>query len=93
MDGGTDPIMFEVYLDTARDRRCRVVYFTELGEDDRDAAIDAAMAGEHVFDGFIHGDRVDAAKAVLSAFAARLDAGAGGSGDELGQLLAPFLAR
>jgi hypothetical protein len=93
MDGGTDPIMFEVYLDTARDRRCRVVYFTELDEDDRDAAIDAAMAGEHVFDGFIDGARVDAAKAVLSAFASRLDAGVRGTGDELARLLAPFLAR
>jgi hypothetical protein len=92
MDGGTDPIMFEVYLDTARDR-CRVVYFTELDENDRDAAIDAAMAGEHVFDGLIDGARIDAAKAVLSAFASRPDAGAPGTADELAGLLAPFLAR
>jgi hypothetical protein len=93
MDGAPEPIMFEVYLDTARGGRCRVVYFTELDEHDRDAAIDAAMAGAHVFDGFIAGGRVDEAKAALAAFASRVDAGAGGTGDELGRLLAPFLAR
>jgi hypothetical protein len=89
---GTGNIMFEVFRDSARDGRCRVVYFTELDEHARDAAIESAMAGEHVFGGFLDGTAVDAAKAVLSAFTDQADGGAA-AGDRLERLLAPFLVR
>lgn len=46
-------IMFEIYREAEPPRHYRVVYFTELDEHQREEEIERAMAGEHVFDGFI----------------------------------------
>lgn len=46
-------IMFEIYRDAADGGRYRVVYFTELGEREREAEISRAANGEHLFDGYI----------------------------------------
>ena len=46
-------IMFEIYREAAEDGRYRVVYFTELGEHEREREISDAARGDHVFDGFI----------------------------------------
>jgi hypothetical protein len=90
-DGGA--IMFEVYR-TGGDRGCyRVVYFTELGADERDAAIEAALAGEPFFDGFLAGARLEAAKGVLAAFTRGLNEGRAGTRGDLERRLTPFLAR
>jgi hypothetical protein len=49
----TKKVMFEIYRDTASDGQYKVVYFTELGEHDKETEIAEAMRGEHVFDGFL----------------------------------------
>jgi hypothetical protein len=91
MDAEIGKIMFEVYRELAFDRRYRAVYFTDLDEAQRDAAIEAACAGEHVFDGFIKAEDREAATRVLESFLARVNAGANASVEELAGLLAAFL--
>jgi hypothetical protein len=86
-----DGIMFEVYRDGSNGRY-HVVYFTELDEHDRDQAIDAALAGEHFFDGFIDGRDVGAAKQVLAEFVARLNSGEPATAAEIEVLLQRCLA-
>ena len=46
-------IMFEIYREAVDNGRYRVVYFTELGEHERETEIGNALRGDHVFDGFI----------------------------------------
>jgi hypothetical protein len=46
-------IMFEIYRDAADSGRYHVVYFTELGEHEREMEISRAANGEHLFDGYI----------------------------------------
>ncbi len=55
MNGVVDSkkLMFEIYRDPNLEQGYRVVYFTELGEHEREEEIGNAMRGEHVFDGFI----------------------------------------
>jgi hypothetical protein len=58
-------VMFEIYRDTALTGQYKVVYFTELGEHDKDTEIGEAMRGEHVFDGFLlHRERQEGKQAV-----------------------------
>ena len=49
----TKKVMFEIYRDTSLTGQYKVVYFTELGEHDKDIEIADAMRGEHIFDGFL----------------------------------------
>ncbi|MFZ0704213.1 MAG: hypothetical protein WAM71_01330 [Candidatus Korobacteraceae bacterium] len=49
----TKKVMFEIYRDTSLTGQYKVVYFTELGEHDKDTEIADAMRGEHIFDGFL----------------------------------------
>ena len=48
-----DKIMFEIYKENTYSKEYRVVYFTELHEDNKEREIDRAMKGDHVFDGYI----------------------------------------
>jgi|TARA_B100001105_G_C22297406_1_gene402266 hypothetical protein len=48
-----DKIMFEIYKENTYSKEYRVVYFTELNEDNKEREIDRAMKGDHVFDGYI----------------------------------------
>ncbi|SVA36063.1 uncharacterized protein METZ01_LOCUS88917 [marine metagenome] len=48
-----DKIMFEIYKENMYSKEYRVVYFTELNEDNKEREIDRAMKGDHVFDGYI----------------------------------------
>ena len=60
-------IMFEIYLDTTYTQKHEATYYTELGEAQKGPAITRAVAGTHVYDGFINEWRSDEAKA-LDAF-------------------------
>jgi hypothetical protein len=53
LSADTKKVMFEIYRDTSVTGQYKVVYFTELGEHDKDTEIADAMRGEHVFDGFL----------------------------------------
>jgi hypothetical protein len=71
----SDKVMFEIYREEGYSRRYRVVYFTELGEHDKESRINAAMAGEHVYDGFIGGPHISEAKRAIADLLERLNAG------------------
>ena len=71
-----DRTMFEIYREATYGRLYRVVYFTELGEHDKEAEIGRAMSGEHVFDGFIRDLDKAEAKRVIARFVDSLNHGA-----------------
>ena len=71
-------IMFEIYREREYNRAYRVVYFTELGDHNREHEINKAMAGEHFLDGFIAEKARDDAKRAISRIVEDLN-----SGDEL----------
>jgi hypothetical protein len=85
-----DKIMFEIYRAVDGGRRCCVVYFTELDERNREAEIDRALAGEHIYDGFIRGSSLEQAKQVISGILARLNAGEEVAAVEVRALMAAF---
>ncbi|MFQ5872796.1 MAG: hypothetical protein ACE5JL_03210 [Dehalococcoidia bacterium] len=68
-------IMYEIYQEEGYDGRYRVVYFTELREHNKEREINRAMAGRHVYDGFIQEWRKEEAKAIINVFVERLNAG------------------
>lgn len=68
-------IMFEIYREPADDRRYRVVYFTELGEHERETEIGNAARGDHVLDGFILSRERSQAKEAISRILERLNNG------------------
>lgn len=72
----TKKVMFEIYRDASLTGQYKVVYFTELGEHDKDTEIADAMRGEHVFDGFLlHRDRQEG-KQVVDEILGELNRGA-----------------
>jgi len=86
-----DKIMFEIYRAGDEPNRYRVVYFTELEEGDRDVAISQALAGEHVFDGFISAHDAVGAKAAIASLIVRLNGGEDWNSPRLRGALADFL--
>ncbi len=71
----SDKIMYEIYLEEGYNNRYHVVYFTELTDHNKEREINRAMAGRHVYDGFIRERRKDEAKAIIDAFIERLNTG------------------
>ncbi len=70
-----DKVMFEIYKETEYTGKYRVVYFTELQDHNKETEINHAMAGEHVFDGFIKNFRKDEAKEIINALLGRMNNG------------------
>jgi len=71
----SDKVMFEIYRETGYTGQYRVVYFTELGDHNKESEINHAMAGEHFFDGFIKNFGKDEAKKIIDGLVARLNQG------------------
>lgn len=67
-------VMFEIYRDAPGAGAYRVVYYSELEEHERDDAIEKALNGQHVFDGFV--PTGEEPKARIAALLERLNAGA-----------------
>jgi hypothetical protein len=88
----SDKIMFEIYKETTYSGKYRVVYFTELQDHNKEAEISRAMAGEHVFDGFIRAYRKDQAKEIIDKLLARLNEGEAISPSEIELELKPYMA-
>jgi hypothetical protein len=86
----TDRIMFEIYRETTYSGRYRVVYFTELNDHNRDTEINRALAGEHVYDGFISSFRKDEAKHIIEAAVAQLNEGKALDPQVLAEALTPY---
>lgn len=88
----TKKVMFEIYRETDFSGRYKVVYFTELGEHDKETEIADAMRGEHIFDGFLLHRERSQAKQVVEEIVERLNRGESIGSAEIEQLLQPYLA-
>jgi hypothetical protein len=84
--------MFEVYREASYNRRYRVVYFTELNDNNKEAEINRAIAGDHFFDGFLDDKGKDEAKLIIERTLERLNQGEQVTPQELEQDLAGHLA-
>ena len=84
--------MFEIYRDTGYGGAYKVVYFTELGEHDRERQIDDAMRGEHIFDGFLLHRESQRAKHEVAVIIDRLNHGESLDTNAIEERLKPFLA-
>jgi hypothetical protein len=82
--------MFEIYREDGYSRKYRVVYFTELGEHNKEAEISRAMAGEHLFDGFLKDYGKDTAKEIIARFVDDLNHGGSVDLTRLREALAPY---
>jgi hypothetical protein len=87
-----DKIMFEIYKDVARDGSYRVIYFTELDDHNREAEINRAANGEHLYDGFIRNREKDKAKLALGRIIERLNTGESMQPAQIQQELSSFIA-
>ena len=88
----TKKVMFEIYRESDFSGRYKVVYFTELGEHDKETEIADAMRGEHIFDGFLLHRERSQAKQVVEEIVERLNRGESIGSAEIEQLLQPYLA-
>jgi len=88
----TKKVMFEIYRDASLSGQYKVVYFTELGEHDKETEIADAMRGEHVFDGFLLHRERNQAKQVMEQILDRLNRGESMDQAMIEQMLQPFLA-
>ena len=86
----TERIMFEIYREASYDQRYRVVYFTELNDHNRETEINRALAGEHLYDGFIRGFHKDEAKRIIEQAVAQLNQGQEVDLQALAEALAPY---
>jgi len=87
----SDKIMFEIYRESTYSGEYRVVYFTELQDHNKEAEINRAAAGEHVFDGFIRPYKKDLAKETIGKLLDRMNAGEKLSSEEIAQQLKLFM--
>ena len=88
----TKKVMFEIYRENSFGGRYRVVYFTELGEHDKETEIADAMRGERVFDGFLLHRERNQAKQVVDEILDRLNSGELVDETLIEQKLQPYLA-
>ena len=70
-----DKVMYEIYRETQYTGKYRVVYFTELNENNKEFEINRALAGEHFYDGFIRNYRKEEAKEIIEALLKRMNEG------------------
>jgi hypothetical protein len=87
----SDKIMFEIYRETTYTGRYRVVYFTELQDHNKETEIARAMAGEHIYDGFIRAYRKDQAKEMIEKLLIRMNEGEAVSPAQIEIELKPFI--
>jgi hypothetical protein len=88
----TKKVMFEIYRDGDFGGKFKVVYFTELGEHDKEKEIDDAMRGQHIFDGFLLHRERNQAKVVVDEILERLNRGEQIDETAIRESLKPFLA-
>jgi hypothetical protein len=87
-----DKVMFEIYKETEYTGKYRVVYFTELQDHNKETEINHAMAGEHVFDGFIKNFRKDEAKEIINSLLGRMNNGESLDPQEIERALGDHIA-
>lgn len=89
----TKKVMFEIYRDTTLTGQYKVVYFTELGEHDKDTEIADAMRGEHIFDGFLLYRERQEGKQAVDQILGELNRGSDIDPAAIEEKLKPYLAR
>ena len=88
----SDKVMFEIYRETEYTGQYRVVYFTELGDHNKESEINHALGGEHFYDGFIKNYRKDEAKEIIDGILGRLNSGEALAPDEVERALGEYMA-
>ena len=88
-----DRVMFEIYRESYYNLKYRVVYFTELGDHNKDDEINRALAGDHVFDGFLGGEHKRDAKRAIADLLERLNDGESMTANQIARELEPFLSQ
>ena len=88
----SDKVMFEIYKDATYTGKYRVVYYTELNENNKEWEINKAMAGEHFYDGFIKNFGKDEAKDIIDALLKRMNDGERLTPDQFEQALGEHAA-
>lgn len=88
----SDKVMFEIYRDATYTGKFRVVYYTELNENNKEWEINKAMAGEHFYDGFIKNFGKDEAKDIIDALLKRMNDGEKLSDSDIERELGTHLA-
>lgn len=86
-------VMFEIFREQAGNQPYRVIYYTELDEKHRDAEIERAMAGEHIYDGFLHESTINDAKIEINIILDQLNNGQFLDQGQLDELLTPYSVR
>lgn len=86
-----EKVMFEIFREAGYDRHYRVVYFTELGDHDREREINRALSGAHVFDGFFDASRIEDARTAVGEILERLNHGEDRESVAIDTTLSPFL--
>ena len=71
----SDKIMFEIYQDGLYNKKFRVVYYTELNEQNKHTEINRALAGNHYYDGFIKDYKKEEAKQIIESVVNELNEG------------------
>jgi hypothetical protein len=88
----TKKVMFEIYREADFTGQYKVVYFTELGEHDKETEIENAMRGQHIFDGFLLHRERNQAKQVVDELLDRMNRGESVDETVIKESLQPFLA-
>lgn len=88
----SDKIMFEIYREAGYGRRYRVVYFTELDDHNKEQEISRALAGEHLFDGFLADRHKDQGKQAVTGLLGRLNEGEALDEQQVQETLQPYMA-
>ena len=88
----SDKVMFEIYREAAYTGKYRVVYYTELNENNKEWEINRALSGEHFYDGFIKNYRKDEAKDIVDSILKRLNDGEKLTPNDVEAALTEFIA-
>jgi hypothetical protein len=88
----TKKVMFEIYREADFTGQYKVVYFTELGEHDKETEIENAMRGQHIFDGFLLHRERNQAKQIVDELLDRMNRGESVDEHLIKESLQPFLA-
>ncbi|HZR33596.1 MAG TPA: hypothetical protein VFA76_17255 [Terriglobales bacterium] len=87
----SDKVMFEIYREAAYTGKYRVVYFTELNENNKEFEINRALSGEHFYDGFIKNYRKEEAKDIIEGLLKRMNDGERLTPKDVEQALEQFI--
>ena len=88
----SDKVMFEIYREAAYTGKYRVVYYTELNENNKEWEINRALSGEHFYDGFIKNYRKDEAKDIIDSILKRMNDGEKLAPGDIESALTEFIA-